>query len=79
MQLLLQLRHEEHRDDDRNHMALVTGKINVIETKPHGSSWNRLGSRHGPCVKEVRMDHDHTDNGSQKWIAAENLCRAERN
>ena len=78
VQLFLQLRHKKYGDNDRNYMALITGKVNVIEAKPYGGGGNRLGSRHCPCIQQIRMDHNHTDHGSQKPIAAENLCRTER-
>ncbi len=69
--LFLQQRHKKHGDNDRNYMALITGKVNVIEAKPYGGGGNRLGSSHCPCIQQIRMDHDHTDHGSQKRIAAE--------
>ena len=77
MQPLFQHAHEPYGDHHRDHMSLVSGEIDFIQTEPHLRRGNAVRRSHAPGVHQIRMDHDHADHSSQELVAAKYLRRAD--
>ena len=78
MQSLLDHGEHPHRDDDRDHVSLISYHVDVIEAEEYGLCLLHSLSRHGVRVLERRVDHDHTDDCSQIGVRPEGFCRGER-
>ena len=77
MQSLLDHGEYPHSDNDGDHVSLISHHVDVIEAEEYGLCLLYSLSRHGVRVLERRVDHDHTDDGSQIGVRPEGFRRGE--
>ena len=58
---LFQEAHKPHRNHHRDHVALVTYQVDVIQTEPGFRCRYGLGGGHAPGVEQIRVNHNHAD------------------
>ena len=52
-------------------MSLVADQLDIIKSEPGLGRRNRICGRHCPCIYQIRVDHDHSDDCAQKYVASE--------
>ena len=57
-------------------MSLITNHVNRIKSKPYFLSCLNPFCCNCPCILQVWMNHDHTDNRTQIWISTKHFCTA---
>ena len=75
VQPVFQLTHDPDCNDNRNHMSLIS---NLPDRKTKQMPYRNIRCVHRcyrPCIDKIRMDHDHTDDRTQKNISAKYSCR----
>ena len=74
VKFLLNLCHYPYGNDNRNNMSLITNHIDRVQAKPYFLCRLNTLCCHGPCILQIRMDHDHTDNCTKIWIRTKYFC-----
>ena len=79
VQLFLNHRHEPYGDHYRDHVALVSHQIYIIQSEPDGClrDIRRVHAGYRPGVQKIGMNHNHTDDRSQELVSSEYLRRAD--
>ncbi len=68
--------HHKYGNNHRNHMPLIAHQVYLIQSKPHALGLLYTFRRHRPCILQIRVDHQHTDDSAQIGIAAKDFRRA---
>ena len=66
--------HHPHGDDDRNHVALITHQIHLIQAKPHALGVEDALRGHCPGVLKIGVDHQHSDDRTQIGVSSKGFC-----
>ena len=75
VQFFLDHREQPYRDHDRDDMSLIAHHVDIIEPEEYGLCLLYALGRHGVCVLQSRVDHDHADDRAQIRVCPECLCR----
>ena len=75
VQLFLDHREKPYRDHDRDDMSLIAHHVDVVEPEKYGLCLLYALGRHGVCILQSRVDHDHADDRAQIRVCPECLCR----
>ena len=70
MKSFLNLGKYPHRNDNRDNMSLIPNHINRVKSKPYFLCCLNTFCCNCPCILQIWMNHNHTDNRSQIRIRA---------
>ena len=79
VQTLFNKAEDPHGNNHRDDVSLVTHHIHMVKPEPYGLGPEHPFCCHCPCILQVGMNHNHTDDCTQKGIPAKSPGRAERN
>ena len=76
VQRLLDGRHQPYGEDHRDDVSLIAYVLDVPGAEPGPEGGCLCTAGHGPGIHKIRVNHHHTDDGTQILVSAEDLrCR----